>query len=584
MKRKFYSIFLTTICVLSSILNSCSSGIDLSAIDDKSIKIDASLVLPIAETNLTVKSVLNKIGLPNQIDTASTEVFFHWNYREEEKLKNFDLADSLRPYDRTIMPVPSGFPPILIPIAATYPFVFPEELDIFPNDENIKRVDSILINSALVNISFSVSPDISSVLKPSDFKIEFLFDNSNLKTNDRLEYHPFTFGSSYPISLGNCTLYTKGLSKLNYNIRITINPSSPVILTTDSWFKLYVKFKDINSKVAYGFFKLQNEDSNQINVPFNVDDYIPDANLKSSDPNVNITAKPAANLKFADPNVNITATSNLGGKVNFKIEDVIAFNTTDPSVVFSALFNKSSSTTDIINGVDTFGDTINTPLKSFNSQNGGLDKLFDSKPFPNTVKFKYSISADTINFIAPDSKLKLNIDVNIPLKLKGGSYLEFKDTLHNLDFGPALKYADSALLVLKIKNGMPLRAKYSMTLYQADSVVITPAGCVINEIENESQLGNLRSEFKIKSATVDDLGNVLAVIPQTLYISLNKAQIEALKLTNYIIIHVYLDSDESTVNGIVKQNPIHITTNNSFGVKIGVYAKGSYNTKSGSSN
>lgn len=573
MKRKFYSIFLTTICALSSILSSCSSGIDLSAIDDKSIKIDASLVLPIAETNLTVKSVLDKIGLPNQTDTASTEIFFHWNYRDEEKLKSFNLADSLHPYDRTIMPVPGGFPPILIPIAATYPFVFPEELEIFPNDENIKRVDSILINSALVNISFSVSPDISSVLKPSDFKIEFLFDNSNLKTNDRLEYHPFTFDSSYPIPLGNCTLYTKGMSKLYYNIRITLNPSANVILTSTSWFRLYVKFKDINSKVAYGFFKLQNEDNNQINVPFNIEDYIPDANLKFSD-----------SLKFADPNVNITATSNLGGKVNFKIEDVTAFNTADPSKVFSAIFNGSSSTTDIIKGAETFGDTINTPLRSFNSQNGGLDKLFDSKPFPNTVKFKYSISSDTINFIAPDSKLKLNIDVNIPLKLKGGSFLEFKETLHNLDFGSALKYADSALLVLKIKNGMPLRAKYRMTLYQADSVVITPAGCVINEIENESQLGNLISEFKIKPATVDAQGNVLTVTPQTLYISLNKAQIEALKLTNYIIIHVYLDSDESTVNEVVKQNPIHITTNNSFGVKIGVYAKGSYNTKSSSSN
>jgi hypothetical protein len=570
MKRNFYSIFLTTICVLSSILSSCSSGIDLSAIDDKSIKIDESLVLPIAETNLTVKSVLNRIGLPNQIDTASTEVFFHWNYPEEVKLKNFNLADSIHPFERTILPVPNGFPAILIPMAATYPFVFPEDVDVYPNDNVVKRIDSILVNSSLLDISFSVSPDISSTLVPSDFKIEFLFDNTTLKIKDRLEYRPIAFTNPYRISLGDYAVYIKGMPKLHFDIRITINPSANVLLTSASWFRLNVKFVDINSKVAYGYFKIKSDDNQRLAIPFNIEDYIPDANLK-----------------FAAPTVNIKSVSSLGADLKFQIEDVHAFNTIDSTQVFSASFNGNSSTSDLIVGPQVFGDSTVHNLKPFDSKNGELDKIFDKKPYPNTLKFKYSVTSDTArasNFVAPDSKLKMNIDVNIPLKLKGGSNLSFTDTLRNLDFGSVLKYADSALLILKIKNGMPLRARYRMTLYNTNNDSITPAGSVINKIESDSQLGNLTSEFKLKAASVDTLGNAVTATPQTLNISLNKAQIEALKQTNYIIIHMMLDSEESTVNGIVKQNPIHITTNNTFGVKIGAFIKGSYSSKSGSSN
>jgi hypothetical protein len=142
--------------------------------------------------------------------------------------------------------------------------------------------------------------------------------------------------------------------------------------------------------------------------------------------------------------------------------------------------------------------------------------------------------------------------------------------------------------VLKIKNGSPIKAFYRMTFCKSTTIndTIPAIGGVISKISNDNSLGNLFSEYELKSPGVETDGTVIPnqIAPQSLKIMLNKTQIAALKQTQFIKFHVFLDTEKKLINGVETPNAVHLTTNNSFGVKLGIFVKGGFNTNTGTSN
>ncbi|MFT3753877.1 MAG: hypothetical protein QM800_13695 [Paludibacter sp.] len=580
MKRNCRLKFLSIICVFPFFLLSCNSGIDLTDIDDPSIKYDASLGLPLGEANLTVKDVINKIGLPSGVDTLANEIYQQWTFTDEMGFKTLSLADSIKLFDKKYYPndyIPSAIG-IPLPVNSTIPIEIPDSFDLGVNGNvSEQRVDSIKINSSQIDINFDVSDDLKArFLSASDFTIQFLFDDNYIKVDNGQipTYNPQQYNENGKISIGKYTMFLKGIKKLPYKILITINPSVPVTLTPLSYVNINMKFSNIDFAVAYGFFNLTDVQQKMVKIPFKIEDYLPNMDLK-----------------FADPQVQITASSNVGANLDVKINYISAYNELTPAKKIWAWFDGHTANEKIekIPGPTKVGEWTTTVLAPFDSKNGETDQLFDSKPYPDMLDYMYEVASDrslTHNFVTPDSKVKLDIKVNIPLKIKGGSSYAFSDTIENLNLGIIPDNVDSAILVLKIKNGLPLQAKYRMTFWKSNQAndTIPALGGVITSVTNNSDLGNMNSEFVLNSPEVLADGTVdkeKEIVQQTIKIMLSRQQITALKQTSFIVFHVLLDTEKND-DGI--PNPIHITTKDSFGVKLGIFVKGSLSTNIGTSN
>ncbi|HET7732327.1 MAG TPA: hypothetical protein VFK73_00715, partial [Paludibacter sp.] len=560
MKRNYRLKFLSIICALSFILSSCNSGIDLSVVDDPSIKIDGSLAIPIGEENLTIKDVIEKIGLPSGVDTVSNEIYLQWAFTDEMGFKTLNLADSIKPFDKQYypadyIPLSVGIP---LPVNSNISIEIPDFFDLGINGNvDEQRVDSIKVNSSQIDINFDVSDDLKAqFLQASDFTIQFIFDKTNLKVDDGAipTYNPSQYNENGKITIGKYSMYLNGLQKLPYKILIKLKPSVPVTFSALSYVNINMKFSNIDFAVAYGLFDLTEIEQKQVKIPFNIEDYLP-----------------KMHLKFANPLVQITATTNVGADLNIKVNYISAYNDSNPANKTWAWFDNHTTNekTEQIPGPTKVGEWTSKPFELFDSKNGETDQLFDSKPYPNMLDYMYLVSSDPArknNYITPDSKVNLDIKINIPLKIKGGNTYSFSDTIENLNFETLPDNVDSAILVLKLKNGLPLKANYRMTFHKsnlANDTIPAVAG-VITKVSDELTLGNMTSEYVVYSPHVDDEGTVTEIIPQTIKIRLNKSEIAELKQTHFIVFHVTLDSEKKIVNGVETSNAIHITTNNSF--------------------
>jgi len=566
---------LTLLCFLSLItyiLSSCNSGIDLSKMDDPSIKLDGSLVFPVAEANLSVKDILNNISVPNSLGTDSSEIFFKWNFNDQIVLDTLNMVDSIKPLIKVIYPADSIPIGTILPPNISIPFTVPYMINLgLNNDVTKQRVDSAFINSSLISVDFTVSSDIT--IPADDFKIEFLFDENYVKLeNPSIPYVPNHYGQpSGTINFGKYAMYINGQNLIPYKIKVTVTPNSLLTVLPTTQLVLKLKFKKVDLKVAYGYFEYNDGITKTIDLPFKVEDYLPDAYLK-----------------FADPQLDMVTKLNIGADFNVKFDSISVFNRATPADKVWAWFanHTTNETTEHIAGPEVFGNWSMSAFTQFNTKHGEMDHMFDNKPYPNMLGYKVHITSDPtrkVNFASPDGKVTVDMGLKIPLKLKGGSNYSFNDTIKNLDFGTVLDNVDSALLILKIKNGLPVKARYRMTYWISDTDTIPAAGDSITTITNDSTFGNMNSEFTLHSAQVDSVGNVTQIVPQTLKIKLNKEQIIALKPTRKIVFHVYLDSEKTLVNGVETLNPIHLTPSNMFGVKLGVFAHGSYSTNIGSS-
>jgi len=552
--------------LLVILTTSCLSDVDLLHIS-KDAKIDESLVLPIGEANMSIKDMFKKWGMPTNIDTLSNEIYYTTTGSSEFSFHPFSLVDSLMPYSKTIHPFAT---PVVIP--ANTSIEIPSVTDVLGlgvnSNVSTQRVDIAKINSSTVNISVNVSPDLANI-PPQDFTLEFVFPTNKLSIANGVTptYIPTAYGQYEQIYIGNYTIYAAGLTTIPFTINVSVKKQNfPLNLGPNSYISINLNFSQIDLYQAWGLFKMNINNSRIFTLPFKIDDFLPNSFLR-----------------FSNPTVDVTASSNIGADLLFSVDYVKAYNNTTPSKYYLAWFNNhtTNSKTEQVAGPTVLGLWTTRTFDQFNNSNGETNQLFDSQPYPNTIDYKYSVISDPAstrnqNFITWDSKVKFDVKTRIKMSLNTGSNYKLTDTIQNVgtNFGKALDNVDSAVLVLKITNAIPIKALYRMTFWKSTNTNDTIAGKVYL-VKNDSVNGTLNSIYKLNAPEINDDGSVKSggVNPQIIQIGLNKTTISELRKTKFIVYSLVLEGEDTTVNGVQTTNPIHLTTKNNFGVKFGVFVK-----------
>jgi len=568
MKKNPHFKFLSVLSLILLIFASCVSDIDLANVS-KNAKIDQSLGLPIGEANLTIKDLLDKFGLPSEIDTTQNEITYQKSFSGEYKLQSFHLNDSLPPYEKTISIldyIPSFSGSLLISPPNT-PISFDvtnQFFDIGYNlNPNLQHVDSFKLKPVILSAKVDVSPELS-LINPNDISVQFIFDPKYVNTfGANTSFTPSIYGLPTIISMDSAMIKAySNLTKVPYIIRIKLKPQSvPVVIKSTSFVHLTINSTNIDVTQAWGLFKMDYSGSEKVTFPFDYDKYLPNAFLR-----------------FDNPTLDIRVNTNIGADLALKIDSVKLYNSLTPSNKHLVKFNNkvSTSRTEYVNGPTVLGQSSTSNFNILNSANSETDKLFDVKPYPNSMDFNYTVSnlingTRKQNFITSDGKVDYTFKTKINFSFKGGASYAGVDTITSVgqNIGTSLDGVDSAILVLKIKNKIPAKAYYRMTFWKSQTDTIV-AG-TIKTIKNDSTSGNLFSRYEISAPQVNADGTVNANVEnaQTIKIVLNKAAIDNLKLTKFIILKLDLGSE--VVNGV--PNPIHFTTKNSFGVKLGIFLK-----------
>lgn len=560
--KKTRNLFFVLAIVIGSFLVSCLSDVDLINFS-KDIQLDESLVLPVGSARISVEDLLNRYGLPLHIDTTDSELNYS-NYIDHEiKFENYNLKDSVVPFERTysLLPYAFAFPPgIAIPVPP-----IEGDLDFTlnhgPNDD---RIDKILINSSVINVKVDVSPDLKFI-PATDFKIELVFDDSDIHINSGINpnFVPVDYDVTNRVNVGSYTIFMNGREKIPFKLKINISPQSkPVVITPDSYIVFKMSFSDIKTKVVYGFFRMYSNIENTVTLPLDLNSIFPNSHFI-----------------LANPSLDVTATTNVGVKYNINIDYLKAYNSSNPTNVYQALFYNAANNTssysksETLNGPENLYEWVSKTYDRLDAKTMQTHNFFNLYPYPDKINYHYTITGDStrqINFITPDSKVKLRVKINIPFSLKEKSYYSVKDTINNFKMPTIPDYVDSAILVLKVKNYFPVQARYRMTFWKSSMPHDTIAGTV-REVSDESTISSINSEFIINAPQVDADGKVVETgeKSQLIKIALNKPTLEQLKQIKYITFNLLLEGGKKAGDAI--SGPMHLTTKNNFEVNLGVF-------------
>lgn len=537
-------------------LHACMEDLDLANID-KEFTVDQSLVLPLGEANLTLADILEQIN-NDLIKTDGTDIFVNFEDTLQWTYRVFDMLGNTAPMQKDF-----DLSPFVLssPIAPNSQFVVPYsdeqvELNINSNPTDL-RIDEITANSAKLKVEIDKT-DLN--INPENITVDLQFAVTDLKflNNQQVVSHtPTAFGVTNEIPISQFSMYTPhGATSLPVKVRFRIQTGNvPVIILPTSRITIKVGLGDMDFSVAYGHF---NPASNLSGITeeaeFNIDDVIP-----------------AGMIKPANPQLFLTAISNVGVTLDVKLDYIRALRKGDSSFepIAAKFTNDSESYTQRINPAQ-LGVWVPTAFPVINSTFGKIDRLFDQDKYPNTFEYKYSLenvsNPALKQFMTPDAKLKIAYRLKVPLHAKSGSYYELNDTIQ--DIGASISDAlesdiiENAKLVLRVKNGLPIKVELEIALLDENKQVITT---------------DITTKYSINVPNVDAAGKVIAnsIATQDIIIEFSGAQLESLRNAKHLAYKVKVGGADSKA--------INFQTTDSFGLKAGVFVKGKTTVKLGGS-
>lgn len=565
--NKFIQMKLTVIkklmlfAIATFSFHACMEDLDLSNID-KEFTVDQSLVLPIGETNLTLADILEQID-NDLINTDGTDIYVNFEDTLEWNYRVFDLLSNTLPMEKDFDLSPFVF---TSPIAPNSQFEVPYSDELVPLNLNSNpadmRIDSITANSANLKIEIDKT-DLN--INPENIIIDIQFAPTDLKflSNQTVVSHtPTAFGVAQNIPLTQFSIYTpNNASDLALKVRFRLNTGNvPVIIFPTSKISVKVSLADLDFAVAYGHFNpATNLSGITEEAEFDIDDVIP-----------------AGMIKPANPQLFLTAISNVGVSLNVKLDYIRALRKGDNAFTpVSAMFPvsggpDSESFTQTINPAQ-LGFSVPTAFPIINSTFGKIDRLFDQDKYPNTFEYKYSLENVTDprvpQFITPDAKLKIAYRLKVPLHAKAESYYELNDTIQDIGDGIAdaleNEFIDNAKLILRVKNGLPVKVELEIALLDENKQAITT---------------DIKTNYNINVANIDAAGKVVAssIEEQRIIIEFTGAQLEALRNAKHLAYKVKVAGADAKA--------INFQTTDSFGIKAGVFVKAKTTVKLGENN
>lgn len=548
MKRVVACCFLAiTFCF--SFLPSCMNDIDLLNISSD-IQWSGSLAIPIGEANLSMEELVHQLDSQNILVTEGQEILYRQVDSIESGFREIDPLKYSQPLSMSIPVSPMGTQ--IIPANSSFSVTSSGTIDLGLNRSPEEIIDSIQIRSATLTVNVSVA-NITS-LSPGNATVTLEFLQERVRKSDgsplRIVYVPADFNQADSIPIRDVVINTAQAIGIPVTVKVELKAgNSPVTVGPSSKVNVKLEFTQLQFEVAYGKFEPADIATKTFKLFLDLPSFTSDGNFK-----------------FADPGCDLTVKSNIGTYMLLDVEYVKAYSESDPAQAISASFNGSPSTTEALNDKpDRPGLWVTKQLRQINKEYGAIDQFFDRPTLPEVIEFRYTVRPDedkinrdpTPNFITPDAAIKVIYKIQIPMYLKPDSYYELNDTIKDVgdDIDDALEDAsiDNARLILTVSNGLPVKGDLSLILLDSLNREITT---------------DLDTNYSIDAPAIDAGGYVTqgGVTPQKIEIELTNSQIEDLKKANHIAYRFRIDS---------KDDYSHFTTSNYFGVKLGMFVRGS---------
>jgi len=431
------------------------------------------------------------------------------------------------------------------------------------NDKNGDRIDSILVKSATISLIINVSSDLENI-NPCDLKFSIIFPNGKIRmlngTSSTITFKPIAYGIPNDVFLSDFMMSTSGkVSGIPIEIRLDAKTGAlPLILSSASRVINKIRFKQLDYSVVYGNFKSG----------FNLS--------KTFEQGIDFD-KGFSNglLKFANPQVYISAISNVGMYLNFRIDYIKAFLSTNQNVnpVFASFNGSKYANIELKRKPAYPGDTVHLNLPALNKDWGGTNLLFEDESKPDMLQYNFTASVDSLSalndkspsYITSDAKIKVKIKTVIPLNFSKGSYYEYTDTISNVfvSITNALNQfsnnnINSTALILNITNGLPVKTSFTFDL--TDSI-------------GKALPTTFEKNYVIEAGKVDGNGIVQPgkEMKQNLQLVVTKDQLEILRKARDLTYKVRIEGNDINSN-------IHFIKSNTFDLKAGLFLNGDVNT------
>jgi hypothetical protein len=283
---------------------------------------------------------------------------------------------------------------------------------------------------------------------------------------------------------------------------------------------------------------------------------------------------PGSLLKLSNPKVDVTLTSNIGTYLNFRIDSIEAFVSDNASITPTYAWFNNHSTNTVTDQFDSKpkipGTWVTKKLRTFDRNWGEINNIFANSNQYDRVRYKFSAWVNQTmvqndpspGFITKSQTIKVNIKTTVPFHLDKGSYIHYADTIPG--FSNQLSSAfninnnitiDTAIIVLKIKNGLPVNTQLSLNF--------------VDSIGQHIQT-NLTQNFLITSGQVDANGIVQngKESDQIVLIPVPKSQLAVLEKVKSVVFDFLITGENIDSN-------IYFTKSNTLNIDAGLYLKSS---------
>jgi hypothetical protein len=545
---RLYSIIL----FLPLLFVGCEADINLSNISTKIIN-KSSVIVPLGTVSVNIGELIRKYYTnPDVVLGNNSEITYQYTDSIDFKFAKVDMLSNMQPFTKQFKLNPDGLPIPPIPENTSLPTITDVgSMDMAEKTDTYDRIDSATIKQA----TFSV------VINQTDLNVpaQNITANISFSGSNSFNVSPIAYGVENLVVMKNFSIHPVN-GKLPFTISINSKAGNdPVLLTSNSKFQFSFNIKQLDFDVAYGYFPPTVLSSNIQQFNFTLGNILPGGSIKLSTPKVDVSLK-----------------SNIGTYLIFQLDYLKSFINNDTTNSVFATFNgNSTNSCDLI--IDKKpskpNEIIIENFKTFDNENGGINKLLENINKPNTIQYKYALKIDTNfvkqdptpNFITSDPLIKVNYKISIPFNLEPGSYYEMVDSTSNgfADLSNELSQIkvaniDSMILVLSVTNGLPVKS-------------------ILQMIFVDQQGQELKSDFQ--TAYTLNAGNVDAdgiVKPgneskQNIQVLLTKEELDILKTAKTIRYKIRIEGKDLN-------SKIHFTTNDHIDVKAGVFIKAKVST------
>lgn len=560
-----FRFLLLALITVSFLFISCEADIDLSKISND-ITLHPELIIPVGGASITLGQIILKNDSSGRLQVGEDQEI---NYiRIDSAEIKFPVINFLQnsiglKKDYNLSP----YYVIVLPANTPIPTINKEEYINFGINvmNNSDRIDSIHVSSATISVNIDISPDLINI-QPKDLNFTIEFPDGKIRMLDKksssIIFSPVGFSIPQDFVIKDFMMNVAGgETGIPVKIKIdAISGVSPLLIGPGSLISYTIKFKQLDYFAVYGNFKSNFNLQNTFEQHMDIDNDLPNGSLK-----------------FTNPQVQLSATSNIGTYLNFQIDYIKAYQSSNKNInsVFASFNGNQSTNIPLKVKPVTPGESVRIVFPTLDKDWGDTNQLFDydDQTMPDMLQYKFSATVDstlndqskTPSFITSDSKIKVVLKTILPLSFSKGTYYEYQDSIKNLFvvIANALNQTpydniSSTTLVLNIANGLPVNTTFTFEI--ADSL-------------GHPILTDFEKKYVIKSGIVDVNGIVQPgkETKQTVLVSVSKEQLAILRKAKAIFYKIRIDGNDVNSN-------IHFTKLNTFDVKVGLFVKGDLNT------